>query len=128
MAIKTPVNNTPQGALAQLWRNIVKDTGIGNNIGYLITRYVKRNSPDSKTIKRRTRSTIEADISASELTWKKFTHILFEFLGVVRMDISVKLTYSRGNSTLHTVGVVSTDSEPVVLEETEGNTCTQNEK
>jgi len=128
MAIKTPVNNTPQGALAQLWRNVVKDTGIGNNIGYLITRYVKRNSSDSKTIKRRTRSTIEADISASELTWKKFTHILFEFLGVVRMDISIKLTYSSGNSTLHTVGVVSTDSEPVVLERGETDTCTQNEK
>jgi len=110
MKFKSKVSSTPHGALAKLWRNVIKDTGIEHTLGYLVTKYVSRNSTDSKNIKRKTRATIEADVTSSELTWKKFLHLVFQYLGARRMDIAITLTYPNGSKSTHSLSVKSSDA------------------
>jgi len=134
MRFKGRINSTPAGALARLWRNIIKDNSLEHSLGYLVTRYVAIATADdtSKNIKRKTRSSIEADITSNELTWKKFTHNVFHFLGAVRLDITIKLTFANGNTSVHTVGIRS--SEPSEIEQVQDNvnkepsTCTPEKK
>jgi len=102
--------NTPHGALAKLWRIIIRDNNLEKNLGYLVSRYVEMNSPCAKNLKRKTKSTIEADVTANELTWKKFTHLIFQYLGAVRLDVTIRVTYPNGKCTNHTVGLKA--SEP----------------
>jgi len=102
--------NTPHGALAKLWRIVIRDNHLENSLGYLVSRYVELNSPSAKNLRRKTKSTIEADVTASELTWKKFTHLIFQYLGAVRLDMTIRITYPNGKSTNHTVGLKA--SEP----------------
>lgn len=104
---------TPQGVLARLWRKIIEENGLEHNLGYLVTRYVERTGESSKNIRRKTRSSIEADITSNELSWKKFTHIIFCYLGAVRVDLTVKLTFATGKTSVHTVGLKSSDSKAV---------------
>ena len=111
MKFKSKPTNTPQGALAKLWRNVIRDNHIEHNLSYLITRYVTKNVSNSKNLRRKTRSTLEVDITANEMTWKKFAHIVFHYLSAVRMDVTIKRTYAHGHTAMHTVGIKSTDNE-----------------
>jgi len=112
MRIKGTVKNTPNGVLAKLWREIITQTGLSNNLGYLITRYVERFSPsDSATMKKKTRAAIEADITATELTWKKFLTLIFDVLQATKLELSIKIYFPNGQSTTHTIGVRSIDNK-----------------
>jgi len=102
---KKKTNNSPQGTLANLWRKILRDRELDKAINYLVTRYVDKNSGSSERLKKKTRAAITADITAPDLSWKKFTNLVFNYLGCVRMDISVKLTFANGESSVHTVGI-----------------------
>ena len=133
MNFRTRPDSTPQGALARLWRNVIKDNKLEHSLGYLITRYIARNgSSNSKNLRRRTRSTIEADITASSMTWKKFTHLIFHYLGASRLDVTIKITFSNGTQSVHTVGLRSsdnvTDSDNTVNENNEGKDNEQPKK
>lgn len=112
MEFKGRPTNTPQGALARLWRNIIKENNLEHSLGYLVTRYVSRSGETAKNIRRKTRSTLEADITSNEMTWKKFTHVIFHYLGAVRLDVTIKLTFPNGNHSIHTVGIKSSDNLP----------------
>jgi len=111
MEFKGRPTNTPQGALASLWRSIIKDNQLQHSLGYLVTRYIARTGEESKNIRRKTRSTLEADITSNEMTWKKFTHVVFHYLGAVRLDVTVKLTFANGNHSVHTIGIKSSDND-----------------
>ncbi|MDQ6990799.1 MAG: hypothetical protein Q9M11_03605 [Mariprofundaceae bacterium] len=111
MDFKGKPTSTAHGALARLWRNIIKDNKLEHALGFLVTRYITKNTSDSKNIRRKTRSTLESDITAKEMTWKKFTHLVFHYLGAVRLDITIKLTFANGRSTVHTVGIKSSENE-----------------
>jgi hypothetical protein len=107
MIFRTKPTNTPQGALAKLWRNIIKENNLQHSLSYLLTRYIAKNTGESKNLKRKTRSTLENDITAKEMTWKKFTHLVFHYLGAVRLDVTIKLTFANGSSSVHSIGIKS---------------------
>jgi len=110
MKFRSRTTNTPQGGLAKLWRNVIKDNRLENSLGYLVTRYIAKNTGDSKNLKRKTRSTLEADISAREMTWKKFTHLVFHYLGAVQLDITVHITFANGQNSAHSIRLKSSDN------------------
>jgi len=112
--------NTPQGALARLWRKIIKENNLEHSLGYLVTRYVANNAGESKNLRRKTRSTLEADITANEMTWKKFVHLVFNYLGAVKFDVVIKLSFSNGTTTMHSIALT--------LSENEGNTVLEDAK
>lgn len=111
MDLKGQPTNTPQGALARLWRNVIKDNGLEHNLGYMVTRYIDRTGEKSKNLRRKTRTTLEADITAKEMTWKKFTHLIFHYLGAMRLDVTIKITFANGMSSVHNIGIKSSDNE-----------------
>jgi len=110
MKFRSRTTNTPQGALAKLWRNIIKDNRLENSLGYLVTRYIAKNTGESKNLKKKTRSTLEADISAKEMTWKKFTHLIFHYLGAVQLDVTIMVSFANGQNSAHTIRLKSSDN------------------
>lgn len=129
MRLKGKPTATPHGALAKLWRNVIMEKNLENALGYLVSRYVTKNAVGGKNVQRKTRSTIEADVTASELTWKKFCHLIFHYLEGKRLDITIKVTYANGDTSAHTVGLVATEAtiskEPLDIKE---DKCTNEKK
>lgn len=111
-----PPKKTESGVLAMIIRDIFVKNGFWEYFDVLVDRYVSENDVAAgrvKTIKRKTKSTIQANITATEMTFKTFIDILFNFLKVRSMSISVKLTFNSGKESLHTVIVGNSDIEKV---------------
>jgi len=102
------LKSTAGGALAKLWRNTLRDNNLYPSIGYLVTRYTSRNSvTDSKNSVRKTKASLISNIRSGEMTWKTYLKLLFEFLGVRKVDITIKLTLANNSETLHSITVVN---------------------
>ena len=104
MDLDGPVSNTEGGVLAQLWRNIIKDNNLESFVPHMVTRYVgKANKLAPKQAKLKAKSTILSNINAKAMTWKTFLDLVFNFLGAVRVDVTVKVTFANGDETYHTI-------------------------
>ncbi len=92
------------GILTKLWRNVLKDNNLEPALSYFVTRYVtKSNKIDSENVRRKTKSSLINNITASEMTWKTFTNLIFNVLLVKKMSINIKLTMPNGDTTFHNV-------------------------
>jgi len=111
MLFRTKPSNTPQGVLAKLWRKVITENNLQNSLGYLVTRYVVANSDESRTLRNKTRSTLESDISSKEMTWKKFVHLVFNYLGAIKMDIAIKLYFTNGTTSMHNISMTVSENE-----------------
>lgn len=83
--------NTESGILAMLWRKILIESGILPGITFLINRYLARTKTESDTIKKKNRSTLISDITATQMSWKTFTDLLFSLLNVKKVEFIVKV-------------------------------------
>lgn len=102
------IKSTAGGVLAKLWRNTLRDNNLYPSIGYLVSRYTSRNSvTETKNSIRKTKASLIANIRSGEMTWKTYTKLMFEFLGVRKIDITVKLTLANNSETIHSVTVVN---------------------
>lgn len=102
------LKNTAGGALAKLWRNTLRDNNLYPSIGYLVSRYTSRNAATgSKNSIRKTKASLIGNVRAGEMTWKTYMKLLFEFLGVKKVDITIKLTLANNSETLHSITVVN---------------------
>jgi len=102
------LKNTAGGALAKLWRNILRDNNLYPSMGYLVSRYTSKNTTvNSKNSIRKTKASLLSNIRSGEMTWKTFMKLLFEFLGVRKVDITIKLTLANNMQKLHTITVVN---------------------
>ena len=85
-----------------------------NALEFMITKYVSKNDKTGnrvQAVKRKTKSSLEKNIYADEMTWKTFIDLLFNFLNVVKIDISIKLTHANGQETIHSVKVNNSEGE-----------------
>lgn len=83
--------NTESGILAMLWRKILVESGILPGITFLINRYLARTKTESDTLKKKNRSTLISDITATQMSWKTFTDLLFSLLCVKKVEFIVKI-------------------------------------
>lgn len=105
------VANNEGGILSRLWRNVLLDNNLTSSIPFLITRYVSKTMKmDVKNAKRKTKSSLLDNINAQEMTWKTFTNLIFNFINVRKMDITIKLTLSTGDETFHNVTINNTNN------------------
>lgn len=101
-----PVVRTEAGVLAALWRDVIVKLKLVPALDILIKRYI--NDSDKKamaiqSVKKKTKSTLVANITASGMTFKTFLDLLFNFLRVRKVHISIKLELYSGDETVHTI-------------------------
>lgn len=103
------INNRTEGSvLATLWRNVLTETNMLPALDYFVDRYVNNSKGMEsrvKAVKRKTKSTMMKNVTANDMTWKTFLDLMFNFLKVKRIIISIKLTHAGGNETIHSVTV-----------------------
>lgn len=102
-----PISKNESGVLSALWRNVLKENGFMPALDLLVQRYIDRGNraKENKNIKLKNKSTLINNITSSEMTFKTFLDLLFNFLCVKKISISIKLTYHNGNESVHTIHV-----------------------
>jgi len=103
------VSKTEAGALAKLWKKIIVENGMVNSLDHMINRYSRRSST-MKAGKIKTKSHITKDINSSAMSWKTFTDLLLNFVGVLKFDISIKMYYRNGDTSLHVMTIIKNDN------------------
>lgn len=97
--------NTEHGVLTKLWLIILRDRGYLNIMRQLITRYVDSTNLTSSVTAKKTKASITADVTAPEMTWKKFLNLLFNVLRVKKLVITVKIVGEDDTESYHSVTV-----------------------
>lgn len=100
------VSRSEGGTLAKLWRKVLEENNYLPAIPFLVNRYIRTSNEMSNRVadvKRKTKSTLIANITASDMTFKTFTDLLFNFLKVKRVEIIVKVTLPDDTVRAHSV-------------------------
>lgn len=103
-----PPANTEGGKLSQLWRLVVVDNNYFSSLNYFVTNYLQKTNRMNSTVvsvKRKNKSTLFKNISASEMTIKTLLDLLFNLIEVKRVTILLKLTLPTGRETVHSVDI-----------------------
>lgn len=120
--LKKPVAKNEAGVLAGLWRNILKENHFIPAIDVLVNRYVNKQNKESDklgSVRLKAKSTLLTNISSGEMTFKTFLDLVFNFLGVKKIHISVKLTFSNGEESIHSIGVINPNIKILSLSDEE---------
>lgn len=118
-----PPNKNESGVLAYLWRKILLENNLMPSLGMLISRYIKEQDITAgrvSNLKKKNKTTLVNNIGAQEMTFKTFLDLIFNFLKVRRLDISIKLTYHNDKTSEHSVSIDGSNfphNRPVKLEE-----------
>lgn len=107
-----PVSSNESGVLAKLWRKILKENNFMPALDLLVKRYLDTNDilkGRNKNHKNKTRSTIIANIAATEMTFKTFLDLVFNLLRAKRLDISIKVTMQSGKTSTHSISLTNDD-------------------
>lgn len=112
--INNKVAQKENGILARMWKNVVSDLNLHPALDHLVSRYVNKSKvlgslSNVKDVKRKTKNTLIKNIEASEMTWKTFHDLLFNYLGAKRIDISIKITMPNGSESVHSMSVLGED-------------------
>lgn len=108
------ISNNESGVLAKLWRKILIENNLENALPLLINMYIKNNDETdgrSLTVKKKNKSTLTSNITATDMTFKTFLDLVFRLLKVTKIDISVKLTFSNGRETTHSVSAIPANNQ-----------------
>lgn len=107
---KLDFDNAPSsnesGILAALWRKIVKEKGLLPSLNTLIELYLRKNDITEgrvAAVKKKTKSTIVNNITASEMTLKTFMDLLFGLLNAKKVKITVEITYQNDETSTHSI-------------------------
>lgn len=112
-----PVNKDHTGVLASLWRKVILENKLSTYLGIMVNNYLSKSKAlDSKSdaIKRKNKTTLVENITASKMTFKTFVDLLFNVVGCIKLDISIKVYFKGGKTSVHTVTlthVENTDDE-----------------
>lgn len=106
------VSNTEGGTLARLWKNIIIENGLVPAIPTLVKNYTNRTiKMDVKNVKRKTKSSLLNNINAPEMTWRVFLNLMFSFLHVRKIDITIKSTFSNGDERIQHLTINNSDTK-----------------
>ena len=97
--------NTEHGVLTKLWLIVLRDKGYLNIMQQLITRYVNNTNLTSKVTVKKTKASITADVTATEMTWKKLLNLLFNVLQVKKLVITIKIVGEDDTESFHSITV-----------------------
>lgn len=102
-----PVSSNEPGVLARLWRKIITENNLTHNLNMLINRYLENSSINQrvKNLKRKNRSTLIDNITASEMSIKTFLYLIFRLLRAKKLDISIKVTFPNGRESIHGISI-----------------------
>lgn len=101
-------STTETGILAKLWRKILVESRIMAGITFFVNRYLAKTKTDSNMLKKKNRSTLLTDISATEMSWKSFVDLLYNFLEVKEVEFIVKIQWDS-RETIHSIKVLPPD-------------------
>lgn len=122
-----PVSSNEPGVLAMLWRKIITENNLTHSLNILINKYLESNTINQrvKNLKRKNRSTLIDNITASEMSIKTFLYLIFRVLRAKKLEISIKITFSNDRETIHGVTIDGSyyndneESNADVIEESE---------
>ena len=97
--------NTEHGVLTKLWLIVLRDKGYLNIMQQLITRYVNNTNLTSKVTVKKTKASITADVTATEMTWKKLLNLLFNVLQIKKLVITIKMVGEDDTESYHSITV-----------------------
>jgi len=112
--IDSPLSKKEGGVLAGLWRKIIHDIGYDRHLDYLVSRYIAKTDKMSgrvQNVRRKTKSSLIKNISSSEMTFKTFLDLLFNYIGVRKVDISIKLSFYNGEERITSMSVINDNTE-----------------
>ena len=109
------VNQNEGGKLSSLWRSILRENNLMKSLDVLANEYVNNTlrMGESKNVERKTRGTLANNITSKSMTIKTFFDLLFNYLGVRKVVLSVSLTHQDGEVTHHSVNVVNPKYEKI---------------
>ncbi len=116
------ISSKEGGALTALWRAVLKENNFFYMIDLLVNRYVRKTDTmdgRSTVIKRKTRSSLINNITATEMTFKTFLDLLFNFLAVKKVTITIMLTHANNDESVHSIAInnndyiISEEEEPI---------------
>jgi hypothetical protein len=100
------------GVLSALWRAILKENNFIYAIDIMVNKYVRKTDileGRSVNVKRKTRSSLINNIAAGEMTFKTFLDLLFNFLSVRKITITIMLTHANNDKSIHTIDINNND-------------------
>lgn len=102
-----PVSSNEPGVLARLWRKIITENNLKHNLNMLIDRYLETTAINQrvKNLKRKNRSTLIDNITASEMSIKTFLYLIFRVLRAKKLEISIKVTFPNDKESIHGVSI-----------------------
>lgn len=106
------VSSKEGGALTALWRAILKENNFIYAIDVMVNKYVRKTDMlqgRSIHVKRKTRSSLINNITAGEMTFKTFLDLLFNFLAVRKVTITIMLTHANNDESIHTIAINNND-------------------
>jgi hypothetical protein len=112
--ITGPVSRNEGGVLAALWRKVLAENNYMQILDYLIDRYVSKNDEFNgrvSKIKKKAKSTLISNVTTGDMTIKTFFDLVFNFLKVKKMTISIKLTFPNNAESVHSVTISGNDIE-----------------
>ena len=107
---------TENGLLAKLWGKVIRENSYQNRLIYLISRYARKADAMSdrvKVVRVKQKFTLTKNVFEKEMTFKTFMDLLFNFLEVVKVDVTISLKFADGTKSVHTV---STDNKITTIQ------------
>lgn len=117
ISIDKPVSSKEGGALAKLWRKILTENNYLPVLDLLVAKYIRENDVTSGRVenaKRKTKSSLIANITSSDMTIKTLLDLMFNFLKVPLVTITITIKHRTGQETHHSISIASkeyTDTE-----------------
>jgi len=112
LSFDKPVSNKEGGALAKLWRKILNENNYMPVLDILVNRYTRDNDVTDGRVessKRKTKSSLLINITSSDMTIKTLLDLLFNFLRVPLVTITISITHRNGDVTHHSVMIDGND-------------------
>lgn len=110
------VPKTEGGVLTKLWRSILRENNLLPKLDLLVSRYVRKTDQMSdrvQAVKRKHKFTLIKNITDDEITFKTFLDLLFNFLEVIQVDITISLKFANGEKSVHNILVDSKTTLPI---------------
>lgn len=109
---ESPISQKEGGILTRLWRSIVNEGNYRRSLLTLVNEYTQKHiqlKGSVANVKRKTRSSLLADINAREMTFKVILHLVFKLLRAKSVKITFEVTHFHGKVSEHSV-VINSDN------------------
>ena len=93
------------GLLTRLWRDVVEKNGLIHKLDNYIGEYVAKCNESKQVTRRKSKHTLITNVCSQSMSWKVFLELL-ELAKFKSMEITIKVTDQRGNTSEHVLPVI----------------------